>query len=129
MRPKGSKNLSAVEIKAALLANFGNAAQAAEALGCHRNTIMGRIARSKELRAAKEEALESALDLAENTLIKKIREGNLTATIFFLKCQGRHRGYIEQHRIESTNKMVHEDWIEAMEQDSERPQVVKGGVV
>ena len=42
------------------------------------------------------EARESALDEAESELMKLIRAGNLTAIIFFLKTQGKSRGYSER---------------------------------
>lgn len=40
-----------------------------------------------------------ALDLAESKLHKQIQESNLTAIIFFLKCKGKERGYIEKNEI------------------------------
>ena len=41
-------------------------------------------------------ARESSVDLAESELMKAIRAGNMTAIIFFLKTQGRSRGYVER---------------------------------
>ena len=40
-------------------------------------------------------AREGLIDIVESALLKKIREGNMTAIIFFLKCQAKSRGYIE----------------------------------
>ena len=116
MRTKGSKGISSAQIKEALLANYGNCTQAAKALGCHRATIWARIKRSQGLRAVQEEAKEGTLDLAENTLVKKIREGNLTATIFFLKCHGRERGYIERQSVEVSTGTTHDDWVKRLEE-------------
>ena len=42
------------------------------------------------------EARESSVDLAESKLIEAIKNGNLTAIIFFLKTQGKSRGYVER---------------------------------
>jgi len=39
------------------------------------------------------------LDFAESALHKQIKEGNTTATIFFLKTKGTKRGYIERQEI------------------------------
>lgn len=39
------------------------------------------------------------LDFAESSLHKQIKEGNTTATIFFLKTKGKKRGYIERQEI------------------------------
>jgi len=41
-----------------------------------------------------------ALDFAESQLHKQIQEGNTTATIFFLKTQGKKRGYVERQEVE-----------------------------
>ena len=44
--------------------------------------------------------------MAEDQLIKQIREGNLTATIFYLKTKGQARGYIEKQYVHQTRSMV-----------------------
>jgi hypothetical protein len=41
-----------------------------------------------------------ALDFAESQLYKQIKDGSTTATIFYLKTKGKHRGYIERQQIE-----------------------------
>ncbi len=46
------------------------------------------------------EAKESMLDYAEGKLYGKIKDGDNTAIIFFLKTQGKARGYIEKQEIE-----------------------------
>jgi len=52
-----------------------------------------------EVKAACEEAKESMLDFTEGKLFQAIQEGNMTAIIFFLKTQGKKRGYIERAEI------------------------------
>ena len=42
------------------------------------------------------EARETMLDTAESVLYSKILAGDITALIFFLKTQGKSRGYIER---------------------------------
>ncbi len=46
------------------------------------------------------EAKEAMLDFAEGKLYGNIRDGDNTAIIFFLKTQGKSRGYIEKQEIE-----------------------------
>jgi len=41
------------------------------------------------------------LDIAENALLNRIKEGDTTAIIFMLKTKGRKRGYIETKTIET----------------------------
>jgi len=39
------------------------------------------------------------LDFAESQLYQQIKQGNTTATIFFLKTKGKKRGYIERQEL------------------------------
>lgn len=46
------------------------------------------------------EAMDNlGLDFAETSLFKQIREGSAAATIFYLKCKGKKRGYIERSEL------------------------------
>lgn len=50
----------------------------------------------------KKEALELenvAIDFAETQLHKQIKDGNTSATIFYLKTKGKSRGYVERTEI------------------------------
>jgi hypothetical protein len=51
---------------------------------------------------AVENITERLIDLGESTLYTKMKEGDLTATIFFLKTKGKHRGYSEKQYNEIT---------------------------
>jgi len=46
-----------------------------------------------------DEILEKEIDWVENELKNQIASGNTTATIFYLKCKAKHRGYID-HQID-----------------------------
>ena len=44
-----------------------------------------------------------ALDFGESQLHKQIKDGNTSATIFFLKTKGKKRGYIERNELDLTS--------------------------
>jgi hypothetical protein len=57
-----------------------------------------------------------ALDFAESQLHKQIKEGNSTATIFFLKTKGKKRGYIERQELDVSSGKLFQ--IEVLGEDS-----------
>lgn len=70
-------------------------------LSCSR--ISERISASEELQTVLSEATLQKLKLVEGQLDKKIREGNLTAIIFYLKTKGKDYGWSERHEITGEN--------------------------
>ena len=90
------------QITEALKKAMGVVAHAANALGTGRSTISDRIARNPELRERLDEIRETNLDIAESKLFELIHKGQPSAIIFYLKCIGKERGYVE--RIENTGK-------------------------
>ena len=68
------------------------------------------------MKAVLEEVKETALDIAEDKLMGLIRDGNLGAICFFLKCQGKHRGYVERQKIDANIGMTHDDWIKKLDE-------------
>ena len=50
------------------------------------------------------EAKEAMLDFAEGKLYSKIKDGDNVAIIFYLKTQGKVRGYIEKQEIEHSGE-------------------------
>lgn len=93
------EKFSVEQVEKALRAAAGNQSKAAEMLKTNRSTVHGYVARYPNLRDAIAEAREETLDLAEDRLIVKIRDGNMAAIIFFLKTQGKSRGYIEKGEV------------------------------
>lgn len=74
-----------------------NVSATCSALGISRQTFYVRKNSDPSLRERLEEAEESIIDFAESKLVEKIGEGDLTATIFFLKTKGKKRGYVEKY--------------------------------
>jgi len=66
------------------------------------------IKRYPALKGVLSEAREGSLDLAESKLMEAINAGNLTAIIFFLKTQGKKRGYVErsEHDLRSAEAPI-----------------------
>jgi hypothetical protein len=80
---------------AAIRQHHGLLAPTAKMLGYDRAALYQYVKRH-ELQWVIDEARESSLDWAENALWEQIEQGNLTAIIFFLKCLGKSRGYVER---------------------------------
>jgi hypothetical protein len=91
--------ISVGQLKEALRASGGYQTVAAQKLGTSQQCISARIKRSPALQQFVKEIENQYLDLAESKLITLIKAGNLGAICFYLKCKGRHRGYIERHEI------------------------------
>ena len=84
------------QVAGALTAASGLVTSAAKRLGCNPKTLYRYIDRFPALKDVLREARESSIDLAESKLMEAIKAGNLTAIIFFLKTQGKSRGYTER---------------------------------
>ena len=84
------------QVSRALDAAGGLVTSTAKHLGCAPKTVYRYIERFPALKDVLREARESSVDLAESKLIEAIKNGNLTAIIFFLKTQGKSRGYTER---------------------------------
>lgn len=53
----------------------------------------------KEYAQAVRDISEMSVDLAEASLLTQIRNGNTSATIFYLKTKGKNRGYVERTEL------------------------------
>ena len=80
----------------ALEQQLGIITAAAKQAGIDRKTHYRWLESDPEYKEAAEAIPEIVLDFAENSLYKQIKEGNVAATIFFLKTRGKERGYIER---------------------------------
>jgi len=79
----------------ALEDSLGIVAPACNAIGLHRSTFYDWYNSDLEFKTKVDELQELALDFAENSLMRQIKDDNTAATIFFLKTKGKKRGYVE----------------------------------
>lgn len=93
------KKLAIDELTAQLEKDKGNVSATARRFGVTRSTVYNRINESPALQRALVDARESMLDNAESVLYKKVLEGSTPELLFFLKTQGRNRGYVERQEI------------------------------
>jgi len=77
----------------------GNIAAVARALGIDRAALWRRIEASASLKAIKQDIKESFIDDIEAILEEKALAGSTAEMIFYLKTQGRHRGYSERSEL------------------------------
>ena len=90
----------------------GNISAIARAFNRDRKTVYEYI-RKNDLWDKVEEARETMVDNVESALYQQALSGNTTAMIFFLKTQGKDRGYVErveqQNSGETTIRVVRDD--------------------
>lgn len=72
---------------------------AAQISGLGYRTVCRYVAEYPSCQAAVREAKEKMLDFAEGKLVGKIKAGDDTAIIFYLKTQGKARGYVERQEF------------------------------
>lgn len=64
-----------------------------------RQGIENFISKSERLKQVCEEEDANLLDFAENKLFELIKTGDKTAILFYLKCKGKGRGYVERQEF------------------------------
>lgn len=80
-------------------AKRGNISAVARAFGVTRPTIYRWIKSTVTATEALESAREAMIDNAESILYKKVLEGSTPELLFFLKTQGKSRGYTERQEV------------------------------
>lgn len=94
--------VSDAQLVEALEKSGGIMAAAARAVGLDRSTVHHRINSDEKLKAVWEDIREVTLDLVEGKLRQSIQNGELAAIFFYLKCQGKRRGWIERHEYDAS---------------------------
>lgn len=90
----------------ALEKSLGVVTTACKNVGIGRTTYYQWLKDDEDFATQVKDIDEVALDFAESKLHKQIADGNVTATIFYLKTKGKHRGYIE--RVEQSINVTEE---------------------
>lgn len=98
------KNLDVERVAEQLMITRGNMAAVARAFGVDRSAVWKFVQRHEHLKKVCDEAKQIMLDTAESSLFKAIDEGEGWAVCFYLKTQGKSRGYVQTVTVESAKK-------------------------
>lgn len=78
----------------------GNLSAVARAMRCARKTVHNYVNEHPEVADALKDAREEMTDIAESKLLLAIKRGDAWAVCFYLKTQGKSRGYIEKSQVD-----------------------------
>lgn len=92
--------------------SLGVVTSACKSVGVGRTTHYQWMQDDEEYKKSIEDIQNITLDFAESQLHKQIKDGNTTATIFFLKTKGKNRGYVESQDINITQGNEKPSWFE-----------------
>jgi hypothetical protein len=97
------------EIEEAIKLTGGWLSKTAKELGMPVEKVKSAIKRNKRLKDVLFETKEHLLDLVEDTLFERIMEKkDVLGAMFWLKCQGQHRGWIDKPKAgSSADKPIH----------------------
>mgnify|MGYP001044622855 FL=1 len=84
----------------ALEQSLGIVTTACKKVGCARSTFYEYYNKDKSFKSKVDELQNFTLDFVESQLHKQIKDGNTTATIFYLKTKGKKRGFVERQEIQ-----------------------------
>jgi hypothetical protein len=83
----------------ALEKSLGVVTTAAKQMDMSRDTHYKWMDSDEEYKEAVKALDEVAIDFAESNLHRRIKDGDTTATIFYLKTKGKRRGYVERQEL------------------------------
>ena len=103
-----------------MIKTLGNVSKTCEMLGINRSTFYEYYNNDLEFKGKVDDIKNIALDFVEDKLIGKIKEGDIVAILFYLKTQGKKRGYVERQETELTiQSPVVIDWSEPIQEAEE----------
>ena len=101
----------------ALEKSLGIVTTACKKVGVGRTTYYDWYNNDSDFKDKVDDLKNVALDFAESQLHKQIQDNSTSATIFYLKTQGKKRGYIERQEVDlsSGNEQINKIEIEIVE--------------
>ena len=88
----------------ALEKSLGVVTTAVKNVGIHRSTFYNWYNDDEDFKKEVDSIGDIAVDFAESQLHKQIQDGISTSTIFYLKCKGKKRGYVERTELSLTGE-------------------------
>ena len=88
----------------ALNKSLGIVTTACKTCDVSRGTFYNYMNNDPEFKKEVDDIENIALDFVESKLLNQIQDDNTTATIFYLKTKGKHRGYVERQEFDHTTK-------------------------
>lgn len=137
-KPKPQIRTSEEALAEALRNSCGLQAVAGKMCNISQSAVSQRIKNSSHLQEVVTEVKEQFLDICESELRKHIYRGNLVALIFYLKTQGKARGYSERQEIDVNANIKGgvlvvpgvasstEEWLERWK-ENHKPETLKPG--
>tara|TARA_Y100000356_G_C11254804_1_gene289423 strand:+ start:588 stop:908 length:321 start_codon:yes stop_codon:yes gene_type:complete len=87
----------------ALEQTLGVVTTACKSTGIPRSTFYKWMREDEKFKRSVQDIENIALDFAESQLHTQMKNGNTSATIFYLKTKGKKRGYIERSELDLTS--------------------------
>jgi len=84
----------------ALESSLGVVTVACKSAGIPRSTYYKWLKEDEDFAKAVKDIENIALDFAESQLHTQMKDGNTSATIFYLKTKGKKRGYVERSELD-----------------------------
>ena len=81
----------------------------AKRLGCVQQTVRNYISRYATVKQALRDEREAMLDVGELSLFNAVQNGEAWAVCFWLKTQGKHRGYVERQEVDHSGSLAASD--------------------
>ena len=95
-----SRHIKKDSVLKALESSLGVVTVACKAADVPRSTYYKWLNEDEEFATAVKDIENIALDFGESQLHSQMKDGNTSATIFFLKTKGKKRGYIERSELD-----------------------------